>query len=153
MVSAPVIVPPSDAEQIRELSRMLQLGNPALLGPQNERIELPESVYHVLKDVVRYMKAGRAITLVPQKQQLTTQSAANMLGCSRPHVIKLLETGAIPFQKVGQHRRVLLKDILDFQKSGTLSVVSPSTSWLKQSSSKDCTREPQFQNKEATSEI
>ncbi len=116
MVSAPVIVPPSEEEQIRELSRMLQLGNPALLGPQNERIELPESVYHVLKDVVRYMKAGRAITLVPQKQQLTTQSAANMLGCSRPHVIKLLETGAIPFQKVGQHRRVLLKDILDFQK-------------------------------------
>lgn len=116
MVSAPVIVPPSEEEQIRELSRMLQLGNPALLGPQNERIELPESVYHVLKDVVRYMKAGRAITLVPQKQQLTTQSAANMLGCSRPHVIKLLETGAIPFQKVGQHRRVLLKDVLDFQK-------------------------------------
>ncbi len=116
MVSAPVIVPPSEEEQIRELSRMLQLGNPALLGPQNERIELPESVYHVLKDVVRYMKAGRAITLVPQKQQLTTQSAANMLGCSRPHVIKLLEKGAIPFQKVGQHRRVLLKDIMEFPK-------------------------------------
>ena len=116
MVSAPVIVPPSEEAQIRELSRMLQLGTPALLGPENERIDLPESVYHVLKDVVRYMKAGRAITLVPQKQQLTTQSAANILGCSRPHLIKLLESGAIPFQKVGQHRRVLLKDIMDFQK-------------------------------------
>lgn len=116
MLSAPVTVPPSEEEQIRELSRMLQLGTPALIGPQNERMDLPESVYHILKDVVRYMKAGRAITLVPQKQQLTTQAAANILGFSRPHLIKLLEAGTIPFQKVGQHRRVLLKDIMEFQK-------------------------------------
>lgn len=62
------------------------------------------------------LAAGRAIILVPQQQQLTTQAAANMLGFSRPHLIKLLESGAIPFQKVGHHRRIMLKDILTFQK-------------------------------------
>lgn len=116
MPTAPVVLPPSEEEQIRELSRMLQLGTPALVGPQNERIDLPESVYQILKDVTRYMKAGRAVVLVPQKQQLTTQSAANILGVSRPHLVKLLETGAIPFEKVGQHRRVLLRDIMSYQK-------------------------------------
>jgi excisionase family DNA binding protein len=116
MLSAPVTLPESEEQQIRELSRMLQLGTPVLIGPGNERVDLPESVYHILKDVVRYMKAGRTVTLVPQKQQMTTQAAANMLGFSRPHLIKLLEAGNIPFQKVGQHRRVLLKDIMDFQK-------------------------------------
>jgi excisionase family DNA binding protein len=116
MLGATVTMPPSDEEQIRELNKMLQLGTPALLGPQGERIELPESVYHVLKDVVRNMAAGRAIMLVPQQQQLTTQAAANMLGFSRPHLIKLLESGAIPFQKVGHHRRLMLKDVLTFQK-------------------------------------
>ncbi len=39
----------------------------------------------------------------------------NMPGFSRPHLIKLLESGAIPFQKVGQHRRVMMKDVLAFQ--------------------------------------
>ena len=115
MASAVVFAPLSDEEQIKELSRMLKTGSPALVGPQGERMELPESIYRMLEDIIRHMKAGRAITLVPQKQQLTTQSTANMLGCSRPHVIKLLEAGKIPFQKVGQHRRVLLKDVLEFQ--------------------------------------
>jgi len=116
MLGATVTMPPSDEEQIRELNRMLQLGSPALMGPQGERIELPEGVYHILKDVVRNMAAGRAVMLVPQQQQLTTQAAANMLGFSRPHLVKLLEAGVIPFQKVGHHRRIMLKDVLTFQK-------------------------------------
>ncbi len=109
-------LPESEEEQIRELSRMLQLGTPALVGSHNERLPLPDSVYQILKDVVRNMMAGRAITLVPQEQQLTTQSAANLLGFSRPHLIKLLNCNAIPFQKVGQHRRLRLEDVLAFQK-------------------------------------
>jgi excisionase family DNA binding protein len=116
MIGESVVVPPSGEDQIRELHRMLQLGTPALVGPHNERMDLPESVYGILKDVVRYMAAGRAVALVPQKEQLTTQLAANILGFSRPHLIKLLESGAIPYQKVGQHRRLMLKDVLAFQK-------------------------------------
>lgn len=116
MLGATVTMPPDEKEQIQELHRILQLGSPALLGPAGERLELPESVYHILKDVVRNMKAGRAIMLVPEKQQLTTQSAANFLGFSRPHLIKLLESGALPFEKVGQHRRIRLNDLLAFQK-------------------------------------
>lgn len=116
MLGATVTMPPSEEGQIQELHRILQLGAPALVGPQGERLELPESVYLLLKDVVRNMRAGRAVTLVPEKQQLTTQSAANLLGFSRPHLVKLLEAGVIPFQKVGQHRRVLLKDLMTFQK-------------------------------------
>ena len=110
------VMPPAEKDQIQELYRILQLGSPALLGPGGERLELPESVYHILKDVVRNMRAGNAITLLPERQRLTTQSAANFLGFSRPHLIKLLEAGAIPFEKVGQHRRILLKDLLEFQK-------------------------------------
>lgn len=116
MLGETVTMPPDEREQIQELYRVLQLGSPALLGPAGERLELPESVYHILKHVVRNMRAGRAITLLPERQQLTTQSAANFLGFSRPHLIKLLESGVLPFDKVGQHRRILLKDLLAFQK-------------------------------------
>lgn len=91
------------------------MGSLALVGPGDERVELPESVYRILKDVVRNMCVGRATTLVPQ-QQLTTQSAADFLGFSRPHLIKLLESGVIPFEKVGRHRRIRFRDVLAFQK-------------------------------------
>lgn len=116
MLGETMTLPPSDGEQIQELNRLLQLGSPALVGPGNERIELPEGIYQILKDVVRNMSVGRAVALVPQQQQMTTQSAANFLGFSRPHLVKLLESGTIPFEKVGQHRRVRLKDVLAFQK-------------------------------------
>lgn len=112
-------MPPKEQEQIRELNRMLRLGPPALVGPgdEPERVELPEEIYSILKDVVRNMANGRAIMLVPQKQRVTTQAAADLLGCSRPHLVKLLESGAIPFERVGQHRRVMLQDLLEYQKN------------------------------------
>jgi len=109
-------MPSSEDEQIQELGRMLRLGPLTLVGPANQRVELPDSVYNILKDVVRHMAAGNAVALVPQKQHLTTQMAANLLGFSRPHLIKLLAAGAIPYQKVGQHRRVRLQDVMAFQK-------------------------------------
>jgi excisionase family DNA binding protein len=116
MLGAIVTMPPAEEHQMQELYRVLQHGAPALLGPKGERLELPESVYHLLKDIVRNMRAGRGITLIPEKQQLTTQSAANLLGFSRPYLIKLLDSGAIPYVKVGQHRRILLRDVVEFQK-------------------------------------
>jgi len=47
--------------------------------------------------------------------EMTTQSAAEFLGCSRPHLVKLLETGEIPFTKVGKHRRVKFEDIVNYK--------------------------------------
>lgn len=54
--------------------------------------------------------------LVPQKQQLTTQSAANFLGFSRPpyQAPRILHYSV---HQGRQHRRVLLKDVLTLQKS------------------------------------
>ena len=38
-----------------------------------------------------------------------------MLGCSRPHVIKLLESGEIKFTKVGKHRRIRYEDVVSYK--------------------------------------
>ena len=116
MFHQPVALPESEEAQIRELHRMLQLGSPALVGADGERLELPEAVFRLLKDIVRNMQHGRAIVLVPENQQLTTQRAADLLGVSRPHLIKMLEPGVLPCHKVGSHRRVYLKDLVAYQK-------------------------------------
>jgi hypothetical protein len=86
---------PSEESEIRELHRMLTLGTPALVGPQEERMNLPVSVHHLLKQVVANMMRGKVIVLTLENNRLTTQAAANYLGFSRPHLVKLLDSGVI----------------------------------------------------------
>lgn len=116
MLHEPISTPASEQGQIRELHELLKLGVPALVGSDGERLDLPESVYHLLKLIVKNMRQGRTITVVPEQANLTTQKVANIIGVSRPHVVKLLDSGSIPFHKTGSHRRVLLKDALEYAK-------------------------------------
>ena len=95
---------------------MLEAGAPALVSADGQRMNLPDAVFRLLKDIVRNMQLGRAIVLVPENQQLTTQRAADLLGVSRPYLIKLLEGGELPYHKVGSHRRIFLKDLVAYQK-------------------------------------
>lgn len=103
-----------------DLSKFLdQVPAPAaLLGPDGQTVPLPLEAFRVLVEVAHAMRAGKAITVAPIDQLLTTQEAANFLGISRPTLVKLLETGKIPFERpgVGRHRRVRLQDVIDYQQ-------------------------------------
>ena len=87
----------------------------SLVGPDGLLVDLPSEVYQVLIDVVEALHAGRAITVAPQLTRLTTMEAANLLGISRPTLVKLLEAGAIAFEQPGRHRRVRLADVLAYR--------------------------------------
>jgi excisionase family DNA binding protein len=68
-----------------------------------------------LSQVITAMRAGRAITVAPLAQRLTTQEAADLLGISRPTMIKLLDDGKLPFEQPGRHRRIRLDDLLAYR--------------------------------------
>lgn|SRR5690554_4823862 len=80
-----------------------------------DRVELPAEVYRVLLQVVEALRQGFAVTVAPLAQTLTTQQAADLLAVSRPTVIKLLDEGKIPFERIGTHRRILLRDLLAYR--------------------------------------
>ena len=114
------VLPPQDLEGMLDLSRFLhQVTEPAaLLGPDGQTVPLPLEAFRVLVDVAEAMREGKAITVAPVDQLLTTQEAANFLGISRPTLVKLLESGEIAFHRpgAGRHRRVQLQDVLAYQE-------------------------------------
>ena len=44
--------------------------------------------------------------------EVTPEDAARILGISRPLVRRLMDVGALPFRRVGAHRRIRLADVL-----------------------------------------
>lgn len=82
----------------------------------DEFITIPKKAMAILSTIIENMTEGKSISIVSSKSELSTQQVAEMLNVSRPHVVKLLETTKIPFRKVGSHRRVLLKDVIEFKR-------------------------------------
>lgn len=111
------ILPPAEPLEglVAMLSRFGTEPTATLSGPNGEHLVLPVEVFEVLRDVLEAMAQGQAVTIAPVHQRLTTQEAADLLGISRPTVVKLLESGEIPFEQPGRHRRVRLADVLAYR--------------------------------------
>lgn len=81
-----------------------------------ERIKIPLNALRLLSQILKETSEGRPVSIVPIATELTTQAAAEMLSCSRPHLIKLLESGKIPYTTVGRHRRIKYEDLIQYKK-------------------------------------
>ncbi|WP_256002761.1 helix-turn-helix domain-containing protein [Pedobacter deserti] len=81
-----------------------------------ERIKIPYRALELLGEILKAMSEGKPISIVPLATEVTTQKAAEILGCSRPYLVKLLEEGKIDFVKVGRHRRIMLEDVLAYKQ-------------------------------------
>lgn len=81
----------------------------------DEFVTVPGKALELLFDILSNMAEGKSITLIPSEAEVSTQQAADLLNVSRPHVVKLLEQGLIPYKKVGSHRRVLLEDLVAYE--------------------------------------
>lgn len=78
-------------------------------------IDVPASLAKQVLQLLQLAAAGHDVAVVAKDVELTTQRAADLLGVSRPHLVALLERGAMPFRKVGSHRRVLAADLVAYK--------------------------------------
>ncbi len=81
-----------------------------------EKIRIPITALKFLARILKEISQGNPISIVPIATEITTQAAAELLGCSRPHIVKLLESGEIPFYRVGKHRRIKYEDLLAYKR-------------------------------------
>jgi len=86
-----------------------------LTGFDGLRIEIPSDLVDALLLIVQQLKTGHGVSIAALRAEITTAEAAELLNVSRPFVIKLLESGVMPFRNVGTHRRVRLIDVLEYR--------------------------------------
>ena len=91
-------------------------GHAMLVGPDGKQVPIPAELFQVLEEAANVLALGDGISILPYSAKLTTQEAADFLGMSRPTFVKILQSGAIPFEMAGRHRRVTFRDVVDYQE-------------------------------------
>lgn len=89
----------------------------ALGAPESSAVELPAEARALLLRILGHMANGYAVTVVPVAAEVTAQQAAEILGVSRPFVIRLVEEGRLACRLVGTHRRIPIADLLAFKEA------------------------------------
>ncbi|WP_375468731.1 helix-turn-helix domain-containing protein [uncultured Nostoc sp.] len=112
------LITEAEAEAIKQLEHILNQENSQLklVAANREEMTIPDSVFHVLRQLVQAMALGKNVSIVTHNPELTTQQAADLLNVSRPYLIKLLEQGELPYIMVGTHRRVKFEDLKKYKQ-------------------------------------
>lgn len=105
------------AAQVFEVYTNIRAAEVKLSGADGSTRALPEDLHVFLTQLMRELRAGRAVTLFDENAELTTTQASRILAVSRQFLVGLLEQNRIPFHRVGTHRRIYARDVLAFRAS------------------------------------
>ncbi len=105
----------SEASALAALMRVLSAKN-AVVRVSRGRVSatLPESLVALLREAAGAALRGDKVAVLPVQHLVTTQEAADLLGVSRQHLVRLLDACKVKIRssKTGTHRRLALADVL-----------------------------------------
>lgn len=81
-----------------------------------KNVTIPTKVLPLLAQILYHWAKDKQVKITPIKLELTTSEAADILNVSRPYLVQLLESGEIPFRKVGVRRRILSQDLMAYKE-------------------------------------
>jgi len=87
----------------------------------DEALVVPREAAVLLAKILGFLANGEGVNVIPDTAELTTQQAAEFLNVSRPYLIKVLESGEIPFRLVGTHRRIRFRDLSEYKSRDDLA--------------------------------
>lgn len=76
----------------------------------DDHVTLSKQTAVWVRDLLEDLAEGRLVRPAEPDEEMTTQQVADLLGVSRPFVVKLIDEGKLPGHKVGTHRRVYTHD-------------------------------------------
>ena len=112
------VIPESDEHHVyRDLERVLAAPAVRLVGTEGEEVRIPPKLHRLMRTFAHALATNEAAMVATTRKDLTTQQAADLLGISRPSLVRLLEvTHAIPFTTIGKHRRINIADLLAYRE-------------------------------------
>ena len=109
----------TSVDKLRKASQKLSQNRKSVeitLRGSEESLRLPGKALGLLSTIISNMAEGKSMAIILSDATIGTQEAADYLEVSRPYIVRLLENGAIPFSKVGTHRRIKVSDVVAYQK-------------------------------------
>ena len=77
--------------------------------------ELPPELSKIIGQAIRTLAVNGSVTVGTMPDELTSNTAADFLGVSRPTLLKLAKSGKVESFKVGTHTRFKRDDIVAFK--------------------------------------
>jgi excisionase family DNA binding protein len=101
----------------RQFEQYYEKGTHKLVNADGTELPISDNLFKVLQEILPVLEEGRTtVTISPNSAEMTTQEAADVLNVSRPHLVKLLDNNEIPYTKTGSHRRIKVKDVMDYKE-------------------------------------
>lgn len=86
-------------------------------GGSSHQVTVPASALKLFIEVLTQLGQGNSVSITPIHAELTTQEAADLLNMSRPTLIKLLDTNALPHSRKGNRRKIAFVDVMNYKNA------------------------------------
>lgn len=92
-----------------------QVGNVTMTLDDGTEVRLQTNLARFVVNLVESIAADGTLTTNSLPEELTTTVAAQVIGVSRPTLMKMISRNELPSKKVGSHTRLLRSDVLVFR--------------------------------------
>jgi excisionase family DNA binding protein len=111
----------SAATELRAHLDSLPTGEPdvkvTLAGESSERaFVVPRPALDRMLEILEALGDGHEPCVMPADKELSTGDVASLLGVSRQYAVRLVDDGRLPSRRVGNRRRVPLRDALAYRR-------------------------------------